>query len=288
MRTNPTGRRLALCGLTALAGLLLAASARPAAADEGVARLSDRKTGVVPASHTDACAPACAPDACGEGAACRCGSGCKCGGKSGLLGRFFGKGKDCRCGSGCRCGKGSGLIRCSGHCNGKCDLNGDGYADSIGHGVCKGCGSHGELFGHGYCGSCCGFAHCCLPGIPCLGFPCLGVPVPGCCAAHGGAIGGTYARVYALNPYYHDFRDGAVYAAQGYNAPIAVPLAPNVDYQWNYGWGIPPSRITPISRVVPSPYAVQPQYAVPPGYVPAGAVPPAPQNGEAETEDGEN
>ena len=195
-----------------------------------------------------------------SGYGCKCGPGCKCGRglhNDGLLGKMFGtRSNDCRCGPGCRCGLGNG----HGH-RFLADLNGDGRYDSAGKGRCRHCGRYGNLFGLGHCRLCCGIP---LPGIP----------LPGL-LAHGrhGALGGSYARVYAVNPYHHDFRDGAVYAAQGYNAPIAVPLAPNVDYQWNYGWGIPSSRLTPVSRVVPSPYAVQPTYAVPAGYAPAGGQP---------------
>lgn len=362
MRTFPTGRRLAVCGLTVLAGLLMAASVRPAVAAEGVARASDGKANIVGVSHSDpcvmepvpdrnysprgTCSKGCGPgcqcgiacqcnggcngnEACGNGACgsnssckngscgkgglcgkcgsgcnggsgCRCGSGCECGKCGSGLGKLFGgdKGKNCRCGSGCQCGKGGGLRLCGGSgCKACCDLNGDGYADPIGNGVCKGCGAHGSLFGHGYCGHCCGGPGICLPGVPCLGgglgIPCLGLPcLGGGCLGGGlaglgtrprGAIGGRYSRVYAVNPYYHDFRDGAVYAAQGYNAPVAVPLAPNVDYQYNYGWGIPSSRLTPVSRVVPSPYGPQPQYAVPYGYVPAGGTPVEAAATEAET-----
>ncbi|MBA3313543.1 MAG: hypothetical protein H0T47_09700 [Planctomycetaceae bacterium] len=258
MRTFPTARRLSVCGLAALAGLLLLTAGRPVSAAEGVVRVSDRASNQT--GHTDACTTStagCATDACGDGCGngCPCGSNCKCGkgccGGNGLLGKLFGRnGKNgsngCKCGSNCPCGK------------------------SIGHGICGKCGRHGELFGNGMCGHCCGI--CCFPGIP---IPCLGVPVPGCFGQ--GAIGGCYGRVYAVNPYYHDFRDGAVYAAQGYNAPIAVPLAPNVDYQMNYGWGVPSSRMTPVSRVVPSPYGPQPTYQVPAGYTASGAmVPPAP------------
>lgn len=349
MRTFPTSRRLVVGGLTVLAGLLLAASAQPAAADDGVARVTDQ-TSVIGISHSEpcvtetgpqchhghshgACTKGCGPN-CTCGTACQCSGGCNsgatcgpdsschhcnsghcnsgdCNCKNGVCGPG---GSTCCCGPACECGKcGSGLSklfggksskncrcgpdcqcdqRCLKLCGGKgcpayCDLNGDGYADPIGNGVCRGCGAHGALFGHGYCGHCCGGVGCCLPGasflgIPCLGFPYLGIPClcggpGGGCFGLGdrprGALGGRYARVYAVNPYYHDFRDGAVYAAQGYNAPIAVPLAPNVDYQYNYGWGIPSSRITPISRVVPSPYGPQPQYAVPHGYVPAGGAP---------------
>lgn len=191
---------------------------------------------------------------CGTGryaqSGCKCGANCRCGKgvHSGLFGKMFGtRAANCPCGPGCRCGQGTGS-------SGRflADINGDGRADYVGKGRCRHCGRYGRLYGRRHCGLCCG------------------IPIPGFLAGgHGGAIGGSYARVYAVNPYYHDFRDGAVYAATGYNAPISVPLAPNVDYQWNYGWGIPSSRLTPVSRVVPSPYAVQPTYTVPAGYVPA-------------------
>jgi len=62
---------------------------------------------------------------------------------------------------------------------------------------------------------------------------------------------GKYARVYPQNPSYHDHRDGQVWAAQGYGVPIAVPLAPVVGHQYNYSWGTPASRLTPISRIAP-------------------------------------
>ena len=61
-------------------------------------------------------------------------------------------------------------------------------------------------------------------------------------------IVGTYAMGYPLNPDYFDPRDWSVYAAQGYGTPVAVPLAPQVEHTYNYGWGIPASRLTPISR----------------------------------------
>jgi hypothetical protein len=62
---------------------------------------------------------------------------------------------------------------------------------------------------------------------------------------------GKYARVYPQNPNYFDQRDGQIWAAQGYGVPIAVPLAPVVGHQYNYSWGTPASRLTPISRVAP-------------------------------------
>jgi len=59
---------------------------------------------------------------------------------------------------------------------------------------------------------------------------------------------GSYDIVYAVNPCYFDKRDGRAYSAQGWGVPMAVPLAPNVEHTYNYGWGIPSSRLTPVSR----------------------------------------
>jgi hypothetical protein len=67
----------------------------------------------------------------------------------------------------------------------------------------------------------------------------------------GAAPCGHYARVYPVNPDYNDPRDGRIWAAQGYGVPMAVPLAPVVGHTYNYGWGIPSSRLTPVSRVAP-------------------------------------
>jgi hypothetical protein len=46
-----------------------------------------------------------------------------------------------------------------------------------------------------------------------------------------------------VNPWYCDPRDLQIYAAQGYNVPVTVPLAPMVQV-YNYGWGIPSSRLS--------------------------------------------
>lgn len=67
----------------------------------------------------------------------------------------------------------------------------------------------------------------------------------------GGAgipICGKYSRVYPQDPYYFDQRDGQAWGAQGYGMPMAVPLAPVVGHAYNYSWGTPSSRLTPISR----------------------------------------
>ncbi len=59
---------------------------------------------------------------------------------------------------------------------------------------------------------------------------------------------GKYARVYPVNPAYSDPRDGQTWAAQGYGVPLAVPLAPVVGHTYDYGWGVPSSRLTPVSN----------------------------------------
>ncbi|HVJ84959.1 MAG TPA: hypothetical protein VM452_04895 [Caulifigura sp.] len=70
----------------------------------------------------------------------------------------------------------------------------------------------------------------------------------------GSAIAGHYSMVYPVNPGYQDPRDCGVYAAQGYNGPVAVPLAPVVHHTYNYGWGVPSSRLTPVSHPITGPY----------------------------------
>jgi len=62
----------------------------------------------------------------------------------------------------------------------------------------------------------------------------------------GRPLGGSYNMVYPVDPGYFDQRDGQVYAAPGYGGPVSVPLAPVVNSSYNYGWGIPSSRLTPV------------------------------------------
>lgn len=61
---------------------------------------------------------------------------------------------------------------------------------------------------------------------------------------------GHYSMVYPVNPAHFDARDGQIYAAQGYGGAVSVPMAPVVNHTYNYGWGIPSSRLTPISHPV--------------------------------------
>jgi len=58
---------------------------------------------------------------------------------------------------------------------------------------------------------------------------------------------GTYKMIYPVNPSYNDPRDARIYGAQGAGIPIVVPLAPSVRSSYNYGSGLPGSRLTPIS-----------------------------------------
>lgn len=95
----------------------------------------------------------------------------------------------------------------------------------------------------------------------------FGYFLPSGCCGKGCPPIGHYSMVYPVNPAHADGRDGQVYAAQGYGGPVAMPLAPNVGHTYNYGWGIPSSRLTPISHPV-SPqqahaYQGQPVQAVP-------------------------
>ncbi|WP_437228323.1 hypothetical protein SH661x_000846 [Planctomicrobium sp. SH661] len=82
----------------------------------------------------------------------------------------------------------------------------------------------------------------------------------------GRPLAGCYHIVYPVDPGYFDQRDGQVYAAPGYGGPVSVPLAPVVNHTYNYGWGIPSSRLTPVLHPVtqapvsqiPSPYPTAP------------------------------
>lgn len=64
----------------------------------------------------------------------------------------------------------------------------------------------------------------------------------------GMPLWGKYHMVYAAQPGYTDARDGYSFAAPGYGTPVNVPLAPNVRHTYNYGWGIPSSRLTPLRQ----------------------------------------
>jgi hypothetical protein len=85
-----------------------------------------------------------------------------------------------------------------------------------------------------------------------------------------------YSMTYPVNPWYYDPRDTRVYAAVGFGAPMTVPIAPTVQTQVNYSWGIPSSRITPISRVAYQPGALMGATAPFPNAYAAGPAAPLP------------
>lgn len=69
---------------------------------------------------------------------------------------------------------------------------------------------------------------------------------------------GHYSAAYPVNPWHFDERDGKVYAAEGWGKPMAVPIAPNVEHTYNYGWGVPSSRLTPLSHMPPDSRGIVP------------------------------
>ena len=113
------------------------------------------------------------------------------------------------------------------------DCWGDGYG--MGHG-------HGMGYGHGGCRGNCNGALAAY--LRCK----FGYFIPTGGGGQGIPWAGHYARVYPVNPYYNDPRSGQAWAAQGYGVPVSVPLAPVVGHTFEYGWGVPSSRLTPVSH----------------------------------------
>ncbi|MCA9055993.1 MAG: hypothetical protein KDA75_19305 [Planctomycetaceae bacterium] len=98
---------------------------------------------------------------------------------------------------------------------------------------------------------------------------------------------GHYSIVYPVDPWYGDARDAGVYGAEGYGGPMSVPLAPVIRHTFNYGWGVPSSRLTPVSHLATAPaYGYGPPgmygpYA--PYYASAGQAAQAPQTAASQT-----
>ena len=90
----------------------------------------------------------------------------------------------------------------------------------------------------------------------------FGYFIPAANCGTGVGLCTKYGMVYSLDPSYADPRDEARYAAPWYNMHVNVPLAPNVRHAYNYSWGVPSSRLTPVRHgsVVAPP---QPAYAHP-------------------------
>lgn len=79
----------------------------------------------------------------------------------------------------------------------------------------------------------------------------FGWMIPSGCCGQGCPPVGKYQIVYADQPGYVNPKDTQMYGAQGYGMPMTVPLAPNVNYTYNYSSGIPSSRITHIGNYNP-------------------------------------
>jgi hypothetical protein len=87
----------------------------------------------------------------------------------------------------------------------------------------------------------------------------FGWMIPSGCCGQGCPPVGKYQVTYAEQPDYADSRDGQLYSAQGYGMPVTVPTAPVVRYSYNYSWGTPASRLTPLSTYNPQ-TSTQPLY----------------------------
>ena len=78
-------------------------------------------------------------------------------------------------------------------------------------------------------------------------FDCLfGWTIPSGNCGQGLPLFGKYHTTYADRPDYVNPADTQLYGAGQYGMPITVPLAPTVNYQYNYSSGVPASRITTI------------------------------------------
>ena len=87
----------------------------------------------------------------------------------------------------------------------------------------------------------------------------FGWMIPSGCCGSGCPPCGKYHITYADQPDYINPNDTQLYAAQGYGMPITVPLAPNVNYSYNYSAGLPSSRLTQIGNYNPQ-TSPQPRY----------------------------
>lgn len=172
-------------------------------------------------------------------------------------------------------GTGAGGHGAAGHGTAAGELNGAGAATGGGHGLSgqadavlngHGNGQHGSLYspsspgnwfgghGAGVCQNCqCNPCRCnggYGPGFVDYGdrvFSCLfGWALPSGACGQGLPLVGKYHMVYADQPGYVNPADTRLYSAQGYGMPMTVPMAPTVNYQYNYSSGIPASRITTI------------------------------------------
>jgi hypothetical protein len=215
---------------------------------------------------SNCCAPqaGCAPFGCGcPAGTCDCGASCAC------------PSEGCCCPDACDGCAAVGRVHIGDNfalvgCTDDCDASGCGFGDGNGNRGRR----HGRACKHGYGHGDCPFCN----SRSCLNRNCAADLLCEHAAAHrarnrlasynlnqylhckfgclihdgNGGVGsplfGHYSIVYPADAGHFDSRDGGVYAAQGYGGAVSVPLAPTVRYAWNYGWGIPSSRLTPVSN----------------------------------------
>jgi hypothetical protein len=67
-----------------------------------------------------------------------------------------------------------------------------------------------------------------------------------CAPLKVGSVLIPHSTVHPVHRGYIDPRDTQAYAAEGYGVTMSVPMPPVVRYQYNYGWGVPSSRLTRI------------------------------------------
>ena len=203
----------------------------------------------------------------GSGGGCNCGCNCNCNSNCG-----------CNCNSGCNAGGNVGCMCCNG-CNGNvCNGNvcyapmdcNSVFSSGYGRERCR----NGRCNGNGNGGYCQNDTTICAhsmdsgTGSGCrdywhgqsmsfrnknarLADHLFGWMIPSGCCGSGCPPCGKYHITYADQPDYINQNDTQLYAAQGYGMPITVPLAPNVNYSYNYSAGLPSSRLTQIGNYNP-------------------------------------
>lgn len=229
-----------LCRATLLAGLSCAA-ALAAAGEPSVVRLAECRSDAPAAAPApvnpgcrscDVARPAPAAAGCRDGV-CRNG-GCR----NGQCRNGNCQNGACRNGAGgaCNCQNGNGRNGAGCNCRNGNGRNGAG-------GLCYGNG-HGVGNGNGNCpagnGNCRNGNKGLLGGLMNM----LGMNGNGCSNGMcGNCNGKKKCGMVPVDPCYCDPRDLELYSAQGYNVPVAVPLPPVVRSTYNYGWGVPSSRL---------------------------------------------
>jgi hypothetical protein len=115
-------------------------------------------------------------------------------------------------------------------------------------------GHHGAACGPAACGRPCGHGHCCqrqcCPGGHC-GHCCLGACCHGLCDGHW-LHHDVYEKRYFLRSQGKSWHSAWYDPAEG--RPIALVVPPTAEFQTQYGWGVPSSRVAPLYHQFRRPY----------------------------------